>query len=71
MEKACIAPPGSSRGNHRQDQALLSYLVHKAGFGFAADTRHEIGVHCKCDRWFYHYIGFHVPAPAYAWCCLY
>jgi hypothetical protein len=71
MAKDCIAPPGSSRRNHRQDQALLSYLVHKAGFGLATDTRDEIGVGCKCDRWFYEYIGFHVPAPVYAWCCLY
>lgn len=27
----CIAPPGSSRANHRQDQALLSVLAHRAG----------------------------------------
>jgi hypothetical protein len=71
MEKECIAPAGSSRRNHRQDQALLSYLVHKARFGFAADTRQAIGVRCKCDRWFYEYIGFHVPAAVYARCCLY
>jgi len=71
MERACIAPPGSSRKNHRQDQALLSYLVHTAGFGFSSETRREIGVRCKCDRWFYDYIGFHLPASMYAWCCLY
>jgi hypothetical protein len=71
LDKDCIAPAGSSRRNHRQDQALLSYLVHKAGFGFADEGRQEIGVRCKCDRWFYEYIGFHVPAPVYAWCCLY
>ncbi len=71
LRKDCIAPPGSSRRNHRQDQAVLSYLVHKAGFSFAGDTRAELGVRCKCDRWFYRYIGFHVPAPVYAWCCLY
>ncbi|ORX65552.1 hypothetical protein K493DRAFT_194356, partial [Basidiobolus meristosporus CBS 931.73] len=26
--KDCIAPKGSSRANHRQDQAILTYLVH-------------------------------------------
>jgi hypothetical protein len=71
MSRACIAPPGSSRKNHRQDQAVLSYLTHKTGFDFAADTGAAIGVRCKCDRWFYHYIGFTLPAPVYARCCLY
>jgi hypothetical protein len=71
MDKACIAPEGSSRRNHRQDQAVLSYLVHQAGFAFASESSAELGVRCKCDRWFYQYIGFHVPAPMYAWCCLY
>jgi hypothetical protein len=71
MDRDCIAPPGSSRKNHRQDQALLSFLVHKARFGFADESRREIGVRCKCDRWFYDYIGFNVPAAVYARCCLY
>jgi Protein of unknown function (DUF1647) len=71
LAKDCIAPPGSSRKNHRQDQAVLSYLVHHAGYGIAAATRAELGVRCKCDRWFYAYTGFHVPAAAYAFCCLY
>ena len=30
--KACIAPEGSSRSNHRQDQAILSVLVYKNMF---------------------------------------
>ncbi|KAF9313416.1 hypothetical protein BG003_005221 [Podila horticola] len=30
--KACIAPKGSSRANHRQDQAALTYLVKRNGF---------------------------------------
>ncbi|KAG0086068.1 hypothetical protein BGZ93_000317 [Podila epicladia] len=30
--KECIAPAGSSRANHRQDQAALTYLVKKMGF---------------------------------------
>jgi len=71
LDRDCIAPCGSSRRNHRQDQAVLSYLVHKGGYAFAADSRASLGVRCKCDRWFYRYIGFHVPAPVYARCCLY
>jgi hypothetical protein len=70
MERDCIAPRGSSRENHRQDQAVLSYLVHRAGYQFAGDTRRELNVRCKCDRWFYHRIGFDVPACVYARTCL-
>ena len=32
LHRACIAPPGSSRQNHRQDQAALSVLAHLKGF---------------------------------------
>ena len=71
LDRDCIAPAGSSRRNHRQDQAVLSYLVHTADYAFADDTSAALGVRCKCDRWFYRYIGFHVPAPVYARCCLY
>jgi hypothetical protein len=70
MVKDCIAPRGSSRRNHRQDQAVLTYLVHRSGYAFAEARRDEIGVRCKCDRWFYHYIGFDVPACVYARTCL-
>lgn len=35
LVKKCIAPPGSNRSNHRQDQALLTVLAHKHGFGDA------------------------------------
>jgi hypothetical protein len=31
MTKGCIAPIGSSRKNHRQDQAALSVLAHQSG----------------------------------------
>lgn len=31
LTRSCIAPEGSSRKNHRQDQAVLSVLAHKAG----------------------------------------
>jgi len=71
LDPDCIAPPGSSRKNHRQDQAVLSYLVHKGGYAFVDDTRSSLAVGCKCDRWFYRYTGFHVPPPLYARCCLY
>ncbi len=33
MNRSCIAPPGSSRRNHRQDQAALTVLAHATGFG--------------------------------------
>ena len=32
FEKNCIAPPGSSRANHRQDQAALGCFVYLAGY---------------------------------------
>jgi len=70
LTKDCIAPPGSSRANHRQDQAVLSYLVHRAGYPFARDTPRDLAVRTKCDRWFYHYIGFNVPSGVYARTCL-
>jgi hypothetical protein len=70
LAKDCIAPEGSSRRNHRQDQAVLSYLVHRAGYRFVEDTCRELGVRTKCDRWFYHYIGWGVPASVYARTCL-
>ncbi|KAF9118815.1 hypothetical protein BGW39_000847 [Mortierella sp. 14UC] len=31
--KECVAPEGSSRANHRQDQAALTYLVKRMGYG--------------------------------------
>lgn len=31
MDKDCIAPEGSNRDNHRQDQAALSVLAHMYG----------------------------------------
>ncbi|KAG1458309.1 hypothetical protein G6F55_005424 [Rhizopus delemar] len=32
LDKNCIAPPGSSRANHRQDQAALTFLAYRAGY---------------------------------------
>ncbi|KAI8976139.1 hypothetical protein BDB01DRAFT_844591 [Pilobolus umbonatus] len=31
LNKNCIAPPGSSRANHRQDQAALTFLAYRGG----------------------------------------
>ncbi|KAI7902094.1 uncharacterized protein BX663DRAFT_81485 [Cokeromyces recurvatus] len=31
LQKNCIAPPGSNRANHRQDQAVLTYLAYLNG----------------------------------------
>ncbi len=70
MAKDCIAPAGSSRKNHRQDQSVLSYLVHREGYPFAEDNSQELQVRTKCDRWFYHYVGFGVPRRLYAFTCL-
>jgi hypothetical protein len=44
----CIAPPGSSRLNHRQDQALLSVLAYRSGLIRRPDT-----------RWFWRGMEFH------------
>src|SRR5262249_9630806 len=38
LDRDCIAPAGSSRKNHRQDQAVLSYLAHKGGYAFADEA---------------------------------
>jgi Protein of unknown function (DUF1647) len=70
LARDCIAPPGSSRRNHRQDQAVLSYLIHRSGYVFASRTARDIQVRCKCDRWFYRYVGYGVPAALYARTCL-
>jgi Protein of unknown function (DUF1647) len=38
LQRLCIAPPGATRKNHRQDQAVLTVLLHQAGRHFGADT---------------------------------
>ncbi|KAF0984134.1 hypothetical protein FDP41_008049 [Naegleria fowleri] len=35
----CIAPPGSSLANHRQDQSVFSLMIHKAGITCEKDIR--------------------------------
>lgn len=32
LDKKCMCPPGSSRGNHRQDQAALTLVLATLGF---------------------------------------
>ncbi len=47
MEKECIAPDGSGRSNHRQDQAALTclaYNLHLAPHGFYAVNRKFLGI---------------------------
>jgi hypothetical protein len=39
LQKDCIAPAGSSRKNHRQDQAALTLLVYRS----------ELSTRCFCD----------------------
>jgi hypothetical protein len=36
LERSCIAPIGSNRGNHRQDQAVLTVLLYKDGRRYEA-----------------------------------
>ena len=54
-EKDCIAPQGpgarSDRGNHRQDQSILTMLSHKTGM-LCTDPEQHIGFKCHQDnRW--------------------
>ena len=37
-DKTCIAPEGSSRANHRQDQAALTLLMHRHGIAGECST---------------------------------
>ncbi len=41
LKRRVIAPPGSSRANHRQDQALLGVLAHRHGL-MAGRTRRPV-----------------------------
>jgi len=43
QDEGCIAPPGSDRSNHRQDQAVLSVLAHMAGLA----ARGSRGAHVR------------------------
>ena len=43
MEESIIAPPGSSRDNHRWDQSLLTLLAYRAGI-LEKPSRTEPGI---------------------------
>lgn len=47
--KDCIAPPGSSRVNHRQDQAILTYLTAKNNL-YCDYKKEKLGIHTHEDR---------------------
>ncbi|RIA93848.1 hypothetical protein C1645_818816 [Glomus cerebriforme] len=49
LVKDCIAPPGSSRINHRQDQAILTYLAAKNKL-FCKDKKENLGIITHEDR---------------------
>ncbi|CAG8586059.1 7623_t:CDS:1 [Dentiscutata erythropus] len=49
LNKECIAPPGSSRKNHRQDQALITYLVARRGIS-CRTNRSSLGVTTHRDH---------------------
>ena len=46
LVKDCTCPPGSTRANHRQDQAALTVLAHQAG---VACRRMHLSVHYHHD----------------------
>lgn len=47
--KECIAPEGSSRQNHRQDQAVFSILFYKYGFTYPWDHHIGYSIHNDID----------------------
>jgi len=49
LVKDCIAPPGSSRVNHRQDQAILTYLIAKNNLR-CNDRKDDLGILTHEDR---------------------
>ncbi|KAL1919547.1 uncharacterized protein VTP21DRAFT_2240 [Calcarisporiella thermophila] len=49
LVKECLAPKGSSRANHRQDQAVLTLLAVKAGFQCLGSPK-KYGVQTHQDK---------------------
>ena len=47
--KECIAPEGSNRENHRQDQAVLTLLVYQSGVKRCLLDSEIIGIHTHRD----------------------
>ena len=49
LTKRCIAPTGSSRWNHRQDQSALSIFIQSFGINQACDANYSASVHFHRD----------------------
>ena len=50
LDRDCIAPKGSSRVNHRQDQAVFSVLAHRAGITkYMPNGRYGYNIHQDID----------------------
>lgn len=48
--KECIAPPGSDRSNHRQDQAVFSILYYRYTQGTLLENNYiSLQIHQDCD----------------------
>lgn len=63
MRESCIAPPGSSRLNHRQDQSVLSLLLHRYGIQLSERRQSRIdGILTACDRSMYNSLTTRHPA---------
>ncbi len=51
LQRDCIAPPGSDRTNHRQDQAVLSILVEQSALQSSLTREwHGVEAHRDVDR---------------------
>ena len=51
FDRECMAPIGSSRANHRQDQSYFSILVHQQGYDIAhARKDHGVMIHMDAHR---------------------
>lgn len=73
LDADCIAPPGSSRSNHRQDQSVLTYLLHKNHIDIVPQNQRTYrydGVKTKCDRNMYQWLPTYPSLTAYVWLCL-
>lgn len=54
MHLDCIAPPGSSRANHRQDQSAFSIILGLNNRGYVCN-QHRINFTAYTDNWLYKY----------------
>ena len=49
LTKECIAPEGSSRENHRQDQAVLTLLAYQSEARWRRIDALSMGIRLHCD----------------------